>query len=396
MVNIYIAAIVGDVFLTKDTEQLMLRSIDYSQILGVIENARTLWIASADFEYNLLHYILTKLHKYPVERIENTGVPIQHEKTAVTIYPIMNIDVEWSRTLYEKDQTKLNIPTPDTPEYQGKKTIFDECFDFATHLIECEMYELAEHGGYEDEIPDNLLFVNLHKRLETPKNKFVYISTVSHGLNEYLDSHNALWVAATVPTPHETYALDWFGHENELDCNELKQALKHTRIYAQIYQGLARTSLRNDSDSDPCNVFVVPDKKSAKELLKWIPKAKIDDTYSYSLKQVEEKKVKLEEEFGFAYAVFSELKNAEHGNKGKIYKNFGITPKEAQRLKDKHRNALIEYGVYLENSDNKIDKMHDINKARDSGMTIKEACEMIGMSESTYKRTKKEYEKNSQ
>ncbi|EJB8453318.1 hypothetical protein MW332_003085 [Vibrio parahaemolyticus] len=393
--NLFNAAFTGSVFLTNDSTQLMLRSINYYPIISVIHNAKTLWIASADFEYNLLHYILTRLHNYPVERIEDTDIPIQHEKSKVTIYPVMNIDVEWSRTLYEKDQTKLNIPTPDTPEYQGKKTVFDECFNFATHLVKCEMYESAEHGEYRDGIPNNLLFVNIHKKTNISMDKFVHISTVSHGLNEYLDSHHAVWLAATVPTPDEIYALDWFGIENELDCDELKQALRHTRIYAQIYQGLARTSLRNDNDSDPSNVFIVPDKKSADELLKWIPKAKIDDSYSYSLKQIEDKKAKLEEEFGFAYTVFSELKKAKHGQKNDIYKKYNLTPKKAQRLKERHRDALIEYNIYIESNDDKINTMHKIDKIRESGKTIKEACQMIGMSESTYKRTKREYEMNS-
>ncbi|HCE1607494.1 TPA: hypothetical protein NJY97_003664 [Vibrio parahaemolyticus] len=392
IINIFKSALYehGYLYKTEISGKLILRSLCYQSIIDIMENARSIWIASADFEYNLLHFILTRLHKYPVSVISDTGIPLKHEKSEVLIYPVMGKDIEWSRSLYERDQTELNIFINPERSNQHQRSIFEECFDFSTHLIKCEIYDLADKGLYGKETPKNLLFVNINKKSETSRDSFIHISTVSHGINEYVDSHNAAWLAATVPTPDEFYSLNWFGIENELDCEELKQALKHTRIYSQIYQGIARTSLRHDKN-DMKNIFVVPDYKSAIELLKWIPKAKIDTSYCYSLRKLEEERDNIEEEKWLAITIFSHLKKVKHGKKASVYKSYNLDAKQIQRLKEKHIDILTLYDLLPLKSDD-VDILEKIKNLKKEGITTKEACNVVGISESTYKRRKRKAE----
>ncbi|TOQ32788.1 hypothetical protein CGG96_25595, partial [Vibrio parahaemolyticus] len=56
IINIFKSALYehGYLYKTEISGKLILRSLCYQSIIDIMENARSIWIASADFEYNLL------------------------------------------------------------------------------------------------------------------------------------------------------------------------------------------------------------------------------------------------------------------------------------------------------------------------------------------------------
>ncbi|MEL4237587.1 hypothetical protein [Shewanella xiamenensis] len=305
--------------------KLIYRSIETGDMVRVVNHASKVWLASADFEGGLLYFLLTNYHGLSIQSIENTGIPLEHDKTNVTILPLLGGAKQWSKTFAESNRAALEgFDFSEVPNYCCDKTVFTELFEFGIFCIEDEIYNKNEKQT------KSLMFVNVTNESECEYDDFVQVSTQSHGQNSYQTHNHAIWMASLLPTPAQSLALEYFCRQVGIDYQAAKECLRHTRQYAPMYQGLARTSLRVEASTDP-NLFVVPDTASAQALLKWIPNATVDTKYLFTLKGLEEKKqefdAKREERRTLAFKIFEALLGVKHGGKAEVYGWFDVDSK---------------------------------------------------------------------
>ncbi|MCW3172448.1 hypothetical protein [Shewanella subflava] len=225
---------------TDNGTKSVYRSIELGDMLGVVSNASAVWIASADFEHGLLCFLLQQYHQISIEKIEGTGIPIVHEKENVTILSLLGDDKLWSKTFSDADRNKLDGFNFDHLEnYTYQKSVFEELYDFGVHCILDEIYT-----NESDEHEKALMFLNVAKQNSYGHEDFIQVSTQSHGQNSYQMHNHAIWMASLVPNPDQFYVLRWFCEDHNIDPQEAQDRFRHTRQYAPLYQGLARTSLR--------------------------------------------------------------------------------------------------------------------------------------------------------
>ena len=92
------------------------------------------------------------------------------------------------------------------------------------------------------------------------------ISSVSHGMNNHVNTHNVAFMAALNPSPAHQRFLQSIGMTDE--------KIKNAKVHQNIYQAVMRTSIRNpDSTSD--KTIIVPDLGSALYMQMKIPGAEI-------------------------------------------------------------------------------------------------------------------------
>ncbi|ACK46313.1 hypothetical protein Sbal223_1808 [Shewanella baltica OS223] len=368
--------------------KLIYRSIETGDMVRVVNHASKVWLASADFEGGLLHFLLTNYHGLSIESIENTGIPLEHDKTNVTILPLLGGDKQWSKTFAESNRAALEgFDFSDISNYSCDKTVFTELFEFGTFSIQAEIHENKEHQT------KSLMFVNVAKQSECKHDDFVQVSTQSHGQNSYQMHNHAIWMASLLPNPNQIKALEYFCRQVSIDTQTAKECLLHTRQYAPMYQGLARTSLRVEASTDP-NLFVVPDSASAEALLKWIPNATIDTKYLFTLGELKEKQqefdAKKEQRRSMAYAIFYDLLTVKHGRKADVYKRFGVDRKQVSDLKKEFKDDLFAANLLPEALDEQ--RVRDVQRLmQDEGMTMNKACKTVGIDRNKYLRDKAKY-----
>lgn len=367
----------------EQTTKLIYRAIETGNMVRVVNSAPKVWLASADFEGGLLHFLLTKYHDLSIVQIENTGIPLIHDKTNVTILPLLSDDKQWSKTFGESNRAALEgYDFPDIPDYFLDKTVFTELLEFGTFSIQAEIYDNKELQT------KSLIFVNVAKQSECGHDDFVQVSTQSHGQNSYQMHHHAIWMASLLPNPDQSYALKYFCRQVGIDYQAAKECLRHTRQYAPMYQGLARTSLRVET-STASNLFVVPDTVSAEALLKWIPNATIDTKYLFTLKELKEKKqefdAKREERRTLAFKIFEALLGIKHGGKAEVYNWFNVDRKQVSRLKEEFFDELLVCNLLPEVLDEQRAK--DVQRLmQDEGMTMNKACKTVGIDRNKFRR----------
>lgn len=367
----------------EQTTKLIYRAIETGDMVRVVNSASKVWLASADFEGGLLHFLLTKYHDLSIVQIENTGIPLVHDKTNVTILPLLSDDKQWSKTFGESERAALKgYDFPDDSDYFLDKTVFTELFEFGTFSIQAEIFDNDEQQS------KSLMFVNSAKQSECELEDFIQVSTQSHGQNSYQMHNHAIWIASLLPNPDQSYALEYFCRQVGIDYQAAKECLRHTRQYAPMYQGLARTSLRVET-STASNLFVVPDTVSAEALLKWIPNATIDTKYLFTLKGLEEKKqefdAKKEERRTLAFDVFGARLTLEYGKKAEAEKWFGVSSKRVSRLKEEFYDELRDAGLLPEILDEQ--KTREVRSLiEQEGISERKACKMIGIDRNKYKR----------
>jgi len=371
--------------------KLIYRSIETGDMVRVVNHASKVWLASADFEGGLLHFLLTNYHGLSIVPIEDTGIPLDHDKTNVTILPLLGGDKQWSKTFAESNRAALEgFDFSEDPSYSCDKTIFTELFEFGIYCIQAEIYENNEQQT------KSLMFVNVAKQSECEHEDFIQVSTQSHGQNSYQIQNHAIWMAALLPSPNETYALKWFCREMNIDHEAAKTCLKHTRQYAPMYQGLARTSLRVEASTNP-NLFVVPDTASAQVLLKWIPNATIDTKYLFTLKELKKKKQELdaakEQRRSIVFSIFEAKFTVKHGRMAEVYGWFNVGSKQVSRYKDEFYDELSKAGLLPEVIDEqRAREVHRLIQLE--GMTINKACNIVGVNRNKYLRDKDKYSIN--
>lgn len=360
----------------EQTTKLIYRAIETSDMVRVVNSAPKVWLASADFEGGLLHFLLTKYYDLSIVQIENTGIPLIHDKTNVTILPLLSDDKQWSKTFGESNRAVLKgFDFSDISNYFCDKAVFTELFEFGIHCIQAEIYENKEQQT------KSLMFVNVAKQNECEHEDFIQVSTQSHGQNSYQMHNHAIWMASLLPTPAQSLALEYFCREVGIDYQVAKECLRHTRQYAPMYQGLARTSLRVEASTYP-NLFVVPDIASAEALLKWIPNATIDIKYLFTLKELKEKKQefdeKREERRSLAFSIFEALLGVKHGRKAEVYSWYRVDRKQVSRLKEEFFDELLKANLLPEALDEQRAK--DVHRLiQDEGMTMNKACKTVGI-----------------
>ncbi|GIU11862.1 hypothetical protein [Shewanella glacialipiscicola] len=375
----------------NETTELIYRSIETGDMVRVVNHASKVWLASADFEGGLLHFLLTNYHGLSIVPIEDTGIPLEHDKTNVTILPLLGGDKQWSKTFAESNRAALEgFDFSEDPSYSCDKTIFTELFEFGIYCIQAEIYENNEQQT------KSLMFVNVAKQSECEHEDFIQVSTQSHGQNSYQIQNHAIWMAALLPSPNETYALKWFCREVNIDHEAAKTCLKHTRQYAPMYQGLARTSLRVEASTNP-NLFVVPDTASAQVLLKWIPNATIDTKYLFTLKELKKKKQELdaakEQRRSIVFSIFEAKFTVKHGRMAEVYGWFNVDSKQVSRYKDEFYDELSKAGLLPEVIDEqRAREVHRLIQLE--GMTINKACNIVGVNRNKYLRDKDKYSIN--
>lgn len=368
---IYLSSVTDD-----ETTKLIYRAIETGDMLRVVNHASRVWLASADFEGGLLHFLLTNYHGLSTEPIENTGIPLEHDKSNVTILPLLGGDKQWSKTFAESNRAVLEgFYFSDIPNYFYDKTVFTELFEFGSYCIQAEIFENKEQQN------KSLMFVNVAKQSECEHDDFVQVSTQSHGQNSYQMHNHAIWMASLLPNPNQINALEYFCRQVSIDTQTAKECLRHTRQYAPMYQGLARTSLRVGTSNVP-NLFVVPDIASAQALLKWIPNATVDTNYLFTLGELKEKQqefdAKKEQRRSMAYAIFYDLLTVKHGRKADVYKRFGVDRKQVSRLKEEFSDELLKANLFPEAIDEqRARKVQCL--MQDEGMTMNNACKTVGI-----------------
>ena len=368
--------------------KLIYRSIETGDMVRVVNHASKVWLASADFEGGLLHFLLTNYHGLSIVPIEDTGIPLEHDKTNVTILPLLGGDKQWSKTFAESNRAALEgFDFSEDPSYSCDKTIFTELFEFGIYCIQAEIYENNEQQT------KSLMFVNVAKQSECEHEDFIQVSTQSHGQNSYQIQNHAIWMAALLPSPNETYALKWFCREVNIDHEAAKTCLKHTRQYAPMYQGLARTSLRVEASTDP-NLFVVPDTASAQALLKWIPNATVDTNYLFTLGELKEKKqefdVKKAKRRSLIFSICEALLTVAHGKRAEVYRWFGVDSKQISRLKTEFYDDLLTANLHPDVIDEqRAREVHCL--MQQEGITLNKACNKVGIDRNKYLRDKAKY-----
>ncbi len=369
---------------TEHGTKYIYRSIDIGDIIKVVNNASNTWIASADFEYGLLNYILESYHAIPSLQVEGTDIPQTHNNSNVTVLPLLGDDKNWSKTFSESDRAALEgFNYTDVTNYSHDKTVFQELFEFGAHCILAELYE-----NNEGEKSQALMFVNVAKQDECSLDSFIQVSTQSHGQNSYQMHDHAIWMAGLVPNPHEFIALHWFCNDVGIDSEQARERLHHTRQYAPLYQGLARTSLRVE-ESNIANLFVVPDVSSAKSLLKWIPNATIDTNYLFTLHKLQAKYDETKNKRrALAFELFDALMFVKHGGKQEVYDRFSLDRKQVQRLKEEFYDELNDSNLITDKSDKDLAK-EVYNLIHTQGLSERKACVTIGIDKGKYKRIMK-------
>ncbi|VEF25750.1 Uncharacterised protein [Shewanella baltica] len=382
----------GYIYLSSEADdeptKLIYRSIETGDMVRVVNHASKVWLASADFEGGLLHFLLTNYHGLSIESIENTSIPLEHDKTNVTILPLLGGDRLWSNNFAVSNRATLEgFDFSYISKYSCDKTVFAELFEFGIYCIQAEIYENKEQQT------QSLMFVNVAKQNECEHDDFVQVSTQSHGQNSYQMHNHAIWMASLLPTPNQINALEYFCRQVNIDPQAAKECLRHTRQYAPMYQGLARTSLRVESSTEP-NLFVVPDSASAEALLKWIPNATVDTNYLFKSSKLKEKQqefdAKKEERRTLAFRIFEALLGVKHGGKAEVYGWFDVDTKQVSRLKGEFFDELLEANLLPEVLDEQ--RVREVQRLmQDEGMTMNKACKTVGIDRNKYLRDKAKY-----
>ena len=363
------------------------RTIEIGSLMNIVNSASEIWISSADFEGGLLHFLLTNYHRLSIQKIKNTGIPLVHEKANVTIIPLLSDKKQWSKNFAKEHCSLLErFNFKDGYNNLNERTVFSELFDFGVKYIQSIILKNNENQQ------TYLMFVNNDDKNKCNEDKFIQASTKSHGQNSYLMNNHAIWLASLRANPDENNALVYFCRQQGIDHQAAKNCLQFTRQYANLYQGLARTSLR-DETSIESNLFIVPDTASAKALLRWIPNATIDTTYVFTLKELTTKKQESDEEKLLTIEMFKEVKNAKHGKKIEIYRKYGVNDtKKAFRLKEKYKEVLREKGLYPEDNDKHLFcQAHGLIQY--AGYSMRKACDTVGLDKSKYLRILKKKNK---
>jgi hypothetical protein len=210
---------------------------------SVVEGFGSVTMASALFEDSMIYQLWKKMGVDFVkdERLSK-GLRFQEHENGGLVTIKFADEALWSRS---RRKSKVNAEEP--------RVILDEINVAAQR--EFEGKEFLVHANLD--VPDKIFGGNATR-----------IPSVPHGLNDYSNIHNILFLSSLNPPPeHFRFMKKVFGIEGE----ELRRAI----YCASVYQAVMRTSIR-DPNNENEKVVIVPDLAAAEYLHEVFPGSNID------------------------------------------------------------------------------------------------------------------------
>jgi hypothetical protein len=295
--------------------------------------ASSIVILSAELKRTLLGFVALNVAGLDIQ--ENSITPsiilqATHKKTAI-IYPILK-DRTWST--YIKSKSAAEVLVDKNLNILPDDTVFDHACRKA----------LTEFGGME-----YLLIMNKkdRKNASSEDDNINIISSSSYGSNSYSNYHHAAYFSSNRPDPVEIRSLSLFASKYKQNPAYLIECVITERCYESAYQCLARTSIRNSTDSfEGPHLFFVPDIKYAEYVASWFEQgyATIDTSLSCTVQPTPAKQTRIEIQIKQLAWILTESKANKTPIKVLVTK-AGISIPTYNRLRAKHKTLMVARGL---------------------------------------------------
>jgi hypothetical protein len=198
-------------------------------------------MATANFEDTAVHQLWRRSHAFELDEKFSNCLRFQAHTNGhlITIYHAM--DEQWSRKRLEM------VPEPD-----DKRNIRDRLIHAAGELF-----------------PDSPFLWQANKSVEQNPfgNNGIHLPNKPHGLNQYADIHDIVFLSALNPPPDHFRFLETMG----LSGSDVRRAI----YFQAAYQSIMRTSIRDPANDHPKRI-IVGDVGLAEYLQSLFPGSKIE------------------------------------------------------------------------------------------------------------------------
>lgn len=271
------------VFMDLPTEQnsdTVIRIVKFDPLIQVLKHSKENHFLAANIEGSLFHLVTTRIgcFHYKPGKYQPLN-KVYDDQKKVTIYPLLTGDRSFSR--------KMALTNIDNITSIDQSTVYE-----GGQMIDVMLARAAEIIGNEP----SLLFTNnwyKPKWLQNPE-QWEHCNIDSRGLNDYVGYHNAVLLFSCLPSPYARRTFKNLCDDFGVDQRFWDHAYKVTNYYELALQGATRTSIRDESSGETVKL-VVPDMHVAEYLLKTMPHAKVDTSYSFNYRPVDRRR-KTEEE----------------------------------------------------------------------------------------------------
>ncbi|WP_417422133.1 hypothetical protein [Halomonas sp.] len=116
--------------------------------------------------------------------------------------------------------------------------------------------------------------------------------TSVHGQNQFREFDHAAYLASNRPTAFEVRHLQMFASDHGLSREDIVSAVVTERCHETAYQCVARTSIRNPNpDHDKEHLIIVPDMEYANYIASWFDEgfATIDTQHSFTTLRIDDR-----------------------------------------------------------------------------------------------------------
>lgn len=308
------------------------QAIRWQKLEEVINNAKSVAILSAQLRDTLVGFVLEKIMKKTIEEIPIIdGLTLETlHKHRVRIFPIIERD-RWSSYLKKK-------PTNEALSYQGKPVKSPQSVSLYAQEIAASILQGKA----------SLLFLNnKEEQHELLSNACIEkISISSHGRNDLTGFDHAVYLASNRPNRNEENSLKLFAEDHGYSGDDIMKALLIGRCYETAYQGVARTSIReNHVDLDKEHIFIVPDEEYAEYLKSWFDGgAQIDLTYLHTLQPTSASQEKEKSTLNLVRQIRSDYLSKK-GKLKELLVQYSLKEKTYKRYVAKFRNELETDGL---------------------------------------------------
>lgn len=185
----------------------------------------------------------------------------------------------------------------------------------------------------------------LHTGLDRDNIERITISV--HGMNSYNHFDHAAYLASSRPDPFEIKSLQMFASDHSLDRDGIIEAVLTERCYEAAYQCVARTSIRNPQpDANKEHIFVVPDMKYAEYIQSWFETgyAVIDTQYAHTTLHSDRQEKERRRRRETVIQILSD-KRSGRGKLKELIAQSGISDSSFKRYKREFREDLYNLGL---------------------------------------------------
>lgn len=174
----------------------------------------------------------------------------------------------------------------------------------------------------------------------------VEMPTSVHGMNQFRKIDHAVYLASNRPTSFEVRHLQMFASDHGLSREDIVSAVVTERCHETAYQCVARTSIRNPKpDHDKEHLIVVPDMEYANYIASWFEEgfAIIDTQHSFTTLRIgdQQKAADLRKQVVINILL---AKQRSQGKLMNLIKQAGISDSTYKRYKKEFHDELVQLG----------------------------------------------------